>query len=76
MDGMDGGKHNSDETETNFSPKKKRKIRKIKPYTLKWEKMANELARSWCPTVYPCKECGHPVVNGYCCGYCGSTDPT
>lgn len=54
---------------------KKRKIRKIEPYTLKWEKLANNLARSWCHNIKPCRECGYPVVDGYCCDTCGSSMP-
>ena len=55
---------------------KKRKIRKIKSNTLKWEKLANLLARSYCPTIYACKECGYPVIVGYCCETCGSNSPS
>jgi len=54
---------------------KKTKISKIKSDTVKWKKMANELARSFCPPIYPCKECGYPVIQGYCCGACGSDSP-
>lgn len=51
-----------------------KKIRKIKPYTRKWEYFANELARSLV-LIHPCKECGWPVQHGYCCGRCGSNNP-
>jgi len=54
---------------------KKRKIRKINPFIRKWEKMANELARGYCPEIKPCRECGYPIVNGYCCETCGSNNP-
>ena len=53
---------------------KKRKVRKIEPYTNKWERLANQLARIW-TTIKPCRECGYPVVDGYCCQTCGSTNP-
>lgn len=43
--------------------------------TRKWEKEANELARGYCPQIHSCKDCGHPVIEGYCCGTCGSTNP-
>lgn len=23
-------------------------------------------------TILPCKKCGHPLRDGYCCGHCGS----
>jgi len=55
---------------------KKRKVRKIKPHTRNWDKMANELARGFAPTIKPCKECGYPVITGYCCEIgCGSNCP-
>jgi recombinational DNA repair protein RecR len=53
---------------------KERKIRKIEPYTRKWEKLANELARTY-QTIRPCKHCGYPVIDGYCCQTCGSDTP-
>lgn len=55
--------------------KKQAKIIKIEPFTPQWQREANNLARTHCPTIYPCKECGHPVMVGYCCGTCGSKDP-
>jgi hypothetical protein len=54
--------------------KKERKVRRIKPYTPKWEKLANQLARSW-NQLKPCRYCGYPVTVGYCCGTCGSDNP-
>ena len=51
------------------------KAKSIKPYTRKWEKEAMELALSFCPPIHPCANCGHPVLQGYCCGYCGSDTP-
>lgn len=41
----------------------------------KYREEAIELAFSAAPHIYPCAECGHPVLDGYCCGTCGSTDP-
>lgn len=54
---------------------KQRKVRKVKPYTRTWEKEATELAVSWCPPIHPCKDCGHPVIEGYCCSFCKSSMP-
>lgn len=51
-----------------------KKVQKIDPNTTAWDKLANGLARSLVP-IKPCKECGYPVVDGYCCGACGSTSP-
>ena len=53
---------------------KERKVRKIKPYTRKWEKLANELARTY-QQIKPCGYCGHPVLDGYCCQTCKSINP-
>ena len=50
-------------------------ISKIEPYTPEWELLANRLARSFVHGIYPCKHCGYPVIPGYCCGTCGSSDP-
>lgn len=43
--------------------------------TDEWEEAANSLARSFCPPIYSCADCGGPVVRGYCCGRCGSSNP-
>ena len=51
-----------------------KKVRKIKPYTPKWEKLANELART-IMDIKPCRDCGYPVLKGYCCETCGSKNP-
>ena len=51
-----------------------KKIRKIQPYGKHWEKLANELARSYV-RIIACRDCGHPVHSSYCCIYCGSTNP-
>ena len=40
-----------------------------------YERKANWLARNYCPTIYPCNHCKHPVIEGYCCGKCGSDEP-
>ena len=53
---------------------KKRKLRKIESNSPLWEKMANDLARSW-TIIVPCRDCGRPVIHGYCCSFCGSTEP-
>lgn len=53
-----------------------KKARKMLPYTLKWEKLANQEARNFAPEIYPCKHCGYPTLHGYCCNGCGAGDPT
>lgn len=54
---------------------KQKKTRKVIPFTKKWEKEADQLARSWCWNIRPCRKCGHPVHDGYCCSFCGSDTP-
>lgn len=56
--------------------KPKRKPRKMKPYTARWESMAAAVAYGFAPQIYPCVECGGPVAMGYCCSRCGSDDPS
>ena len=49
--------------------------RKMTPHTARWERLANEVARIYCPPIYACATCGYPVVDGYCCTKCGSANP-
>lgn len=51
------------------------RVAKMKPYTPEWEAMANAEARSYCPAITPCSECGAPHIKGYCCNHCGSVNP-
>ena len=53
---------------------KKRKLKIMKSNSREWEKLANNLARTWVE-IKPCRDCGRPVVSGYCCGFCGSDNP-
>lgn len=57
-----------------MSEPKTRKPRKIKPYTRRWEALANEEARA-AVRIHPCRDCGGPVLYGYCCVRCGSANP-
>lgn len=52
-----------------------KKLKKMESDTPEWHKLANSLARSFCPPIYPCGTCGHPVVSGYCCSFCHSVEP-
>lgn len=52
----------------------KRKPRRIKEGSRIYERMANEEARNWCQ-IRPCRDCGGPVNDGYCCNRCGSRNP-
>ena len=40
-----------------------------------WNEAALQLAASFSPPVYACKKCDAPVLDGYCCTYCGTSDP-
>lgn len=51
------------------------KPRKMKSYTKAWEKLADNEARNYCPEIRPCTDCGAPVIKGYCCWRCNSSNP-
>ena len=40
-----------------------------------YKEKALRLRLSYAPKIHPCKHCGHPVRDGYCCGTCGSDTP-
>lgn len=50
------------------------KLTKRKPYTSTWHTDAYNLLKCY-QSIAPCGECGHPVVEGYCCGTCGTGTP-
>jgi len=53
----------------------KRRIKKWTPHSPAWKKAATEEALGYCPPIIPCNDCKGPVIEGYCCGHCGSEDP-
>jgi len=53
---------------------KQHKLKYMESNTHEWERLANNLARSWVP-INACRNCGRPVVEGYCCGFCKSENP-
>lgn len=53
-----------------------KKYQKYEPYTLEWEQAANALARTFAPLIYACRTCGYPVIKGYCCTNCKSSNPS
>ena len=55
--------------------KKLKKMKPIDPYSEEWEHEADIIARGACPRIYPCGNCQYPVVSGYCCTYCGTSNP-
>lgn len=40
-----------------------------------YEDLRRELLESAAPDVRPCRRCGGPVLDGYCCERCGSEEP-
>jgi hypothetical protein len=38
-------------------------------------KLAYELALSRTPNIFACGKCNHPVIKGFCCEFCGDSDP-
>lgn len=53
---------------------KKRKPRKIQPFTRQWQKRADIYARDIAPRIDACPDCGGPVAAGYRCRRCGSCE--
>ena len=54
---------------------KTKSIKKPNPDSRSYKAKANQLARDFCPPIYPCKDCDEPVISRYCCTFCDSTDP-
>ena len=52
----------------------KPKFKIYKAYSPEWEEKASELLKNYF-TVYPCGKCNYPVLKGYCCLSCRTTDP-
>jgi hypothetical protein len=54
--------------------KLKRLVRK--PSDKEYEKLRLQLIEeTWGDQVKPCRKCGHPCIDGYCCMTCGSQEP-
>lgn len=45
------------------------------PSPKEYEEAQVSLALSYAPNMYPCADCKWPVIDGYCCTYCGSSSP-
>jgi ribosomal protein L32 len=48
---------------------------KMKEHSRAYTKEAIKLALS-VVTIKQCQDCGHPVIDGYCCSHCDSASPT
>jgi hypothetical protein len=62
-------------TKTKAKKVKEPKVKKFEGSEDKWMKLAANLAFYAAPAVFPCKRCGYPVLDGYCCDHCGSDSP-
>ena len=54
-------------------------MNKLKPIIeggIYWNKVAGDMARDFCPPIYACKKCSYPVIEGYCCEFCGDSNPS
>ena len=40
-----------------------------------YRRLAAGLAMQWAPPIYQCQKCWHPVIDGYCCSFCGDENP-
>lgn len=60
-------------TPHNAQPPQKAK-KKVEPYTPDWNRKANAIARDYCPPIHPCRDGGQPVIEGYCCHFCKSSN--
>jgi hypothetical protein len=50
-------------------------MNQLVPYSEEWKDLRAKLAISFCPPIYPCKKCNHPVIDGYICTHCKDPNP-
>lgn len=53
-----------------------KKVKYTKLSDERFWKLAGNLAIGAVPNIYRCKKCGYPVIDGYCCTYCGDSSPS
>jgi hypothetical protein len=46
------------------------------PSVAEYEQASLRMRLSHAPRTYPCKKCGWPVLDGYCCNTCGDDNPS
>lgn len=51
-------------------------MKRLDPNGRTYQREAIQLAFDSCSSIYPCADCGHPVLSGYVCEHCGNTQPT
>ena len=49
---------------------------KIERDSAEYNRLVQEILRSFGPTILPCKKCGAPVADGWCCAHCGDNNPS
>ena len=49
--------------------------KKIEYGSRAWNRAVLEIADQYL-IIHQCKKCSYPVNKGYCCGYCGDSNPT
>ncbi len=40
-----------------------------------YNRCLHDTLQRFAPRTYPCKKCGAPVADGWCCQYCGDSKP-
>jgi hypothetical protein len=45
------------------------------PTPEQYERRVASIAKQFAPPIYACAHCRWPVIDGYCCNTCGSSDP-
>ena len=53
----------------------KKKWPRIYQDSAKWRKCVVALLERYAPPIKQCRECWHPVIDGYSCTNCGNTNP-
>lgn len=49
-------------------------IKYLEPYSEEWHKLNYKVLQQSYST-HACKNCGHPVISGYCCEFCRDENP-
>ncbi len=49
---------------------------KIERDSAEYNRLVQEILSSFGPSIPPCKKCGAPVADGWCCAHCGDNNPS
>ena len=58
-----------------MTAKKEKEIKKVEPNTPSWKKKAFNLMLGFIGGIHACNTCGNPTIPGYCCTFCGESNP-